>query len=248
MDVGLTATTNGTATLTVQADRSGGSDALPGSVDPVVAYEAGTGAVTETAYTVRVTDSRLGDRDPDTVRVFTADGTELNATYLGRTVDKHGFRVDTDADRFAVALSGANVSVVDASLPAANASGVATNVTLFDARTNVTLRNTGPVAGNHTVNVTAANELVAQQTVRVDANRTRTVQVSANVSGVEQEGPILIEADGVDAGTIPPADERRTPTITFEDADSTNTEADSPFALATLLVALAGAALLARRE
>ncbi|GAB7094572.1 hypothetical protein JCM30237_17250 [Halolamina litorea] len=247
-DVELTATTNGTATLTVQAGRSGAFDALPESVDPVVAYEAGTGAVTETAYTVRVTDSRLGDRDPDTVRVFTADGTELNATYIGEAVDKHGFRVDTDAERFAVALSGANVSVVDASLPAANASGVATNVTLFDARTNVTLRNTGPVAGNHTVNVTAANELVAQRTVRVDANSTRTVQISANASGIEQEGPILIEADGVDAGTIPPADERQTPTITFENADSTSTEADSPFALATLLVALAGAALLARRE
>lgn len=107
---------------------------------------------------------------------------------------------------------------------------------------NVTLRNTGPVAGNQTVTVTAANEPVAERTIRVAAGATRTVQLIADAD-LNREGPILLEANEVEAGRVPPADERSTP-----DPDSTSATADSPFALATLLVAIAGAALLALRE
>lgn len=117
----------------------------------------------------------------------------------------------------------------------ANASVIA-NVSADRVLVNVTLRNTGPVAGNRTVTVTAANGPVAERTVHVGANATRTVKLIADLSALDRERPTLVEANEVEADTIPPADARSTP-----DPDSTGTTVDSPFALA-------GAALLARRE
>jgi hypothetical protein len=242
-DVGLTTGGNGTVTLAVRSGTSTAAfESLPEDVDTVMTYRIVGERVEDTGYTLRVDDSRLGERSRESLRVFDAAGNELNVSYQGETAERHGFRVDTDADRFAVALTGANVSIVDASLPTADGNGTVEDVDADTVFVNATLRNTGSVAGNRTVTVTAANEPVAERTVSVAADSTRTVQLIADAD-VDREGPILLEANEVEAGTIPPADERST-----SEPNSTSTTADSPFALATLLVAIAGAALLARRE
>jgi hypothetical protein len=151
--------------------------------------------ITEVNFTFTLSDSEIGDRSPENVRLFRYHDGEwvtLETTYLG----DNEFRARSPGfTAYAIGFQSeqADLSVTEASL-ATDTVNVGEEVTI-----SATVENTGGESGSITLELTANGETVTTREVTVDAGASETFEFQGSFS---ETGEYDIAVNDVSAGTL----------------------------------------------
>jgi len=149
-------------------------------------------------FRFRVSESRLGDSDPENVvfyRFNNGSWDALNTTFVGEAGDGSRQFVGESPgfSAFAIAVREPVFEITDTSLnPERVPTGDTTNV-------NATIENNGTADGVYTAQVTANGEPVADQTVFVPAGESRDIKIPVSF---DQPGEYDLAINGTEVGTL----------------------------------------------
>jgi PGF-pre-PGF domain-containing protein len=149
-------------------------------------------------FRFRVSDARLGDRDPENVVLYRfSDGgwSPLETTFVGKTGGDFNRFVATSPgfSTFAIAIQEAEFEITDTTLDPESVF-VGENATA-----TATVENTGTAGGNYTAQLTANGNPIETQTVFVPAGESRTVEFTVAFDTAET---FDLAINGTGVGTL----------------------------------------------